>query len=184
MYLTHGMTHTRLHSIWKSMRTRCNNQNAQCYKNYGGRGISICDEWNDFMNFYLWAMNNGYSEELTIDRINVNGNYEPTNCRWISRREQCRNKQYNVKVLYDGKLYPPPEIAEMTGISVYTIYDAHKNQGITDFTNFIPRSAKERNIADRGNKYEIWIKGKYRGCYKTIEEAIAKRDEILSENEI
>lgn len=180
MSLTHRMSNTRLHSIWKSMRTRCNNPNAKYYKNYGGRGISICSEWEDFMNFYLWAINNGYSEELTLDRINVNGNYEPSNCRWLSRKEQCRNKRYNVKVLYNGKLYTPPEIAEITGISVYTIYDAHKNGGINDFTNYVPRVAKVKNISDRGGRFEIWIRGKYEGSYKTIDEAIKRRDEILS----
>lgn len=79
------------------MRDRCNNPNNDHYKNYGGRGISVCEEWdnaeNGFENFYKWAMENGYSDELTIDRKNVNGNYEPSNCRWATMAEQVRNQR-------------------------------------------------------------------------------------------
>lgn len=91
---THGMTGSRLHRIWKAMRTRCYNRNFFGFKYYGGRGISICDEWkNDFQAFYDWAMKNGYSDNLTIDRINTNGNYEPSNCRWVTMAEQNKNKR-------------------------------------------------------------------------------------------
>ena len=92
---THGMCGTRIHRIWKAMRNRCNNPNTPDYKYWGARGIKVCDEWNDFQKFYDWAMTNGYSDTLTIDRINVNGNYEPTNCRWITNAEQQRNKRNN-----------------------------------------------------------------------------------------
>ena len=94
----HGLRYTRLYRIWINMKTRCYNKNTNRYKDYGARGITICNEWrNDFMSFYNWSMNNGYDENLTIDRINNDKNYEPSNCRWITVKEQNRNKRNNIK---------------------------------------------------------------------------------------
>ena len=90
----HGLHNTRLHRIWGAMKTRCCNENFKRFSDYGGRGITVCDEWkNDFMSFYKWSIENGYSDKLTIDRINVNGNYEPSNCRWATVAEQNKNKR-------------------------------------------------------------------------------------------
>lgn len=100
---THGMTHSRLFNIWQSMKQRCYCKNCDAYKYYGGREIKICDEWlNDFKCFYNWAINNGYKEDLTIDRIDVNGNYEPSNCRWIDMIAQANNKRNNRLITYNG----------------------------------------------------------------------------------
>lgn len=91
---THGQSNTRLFRIWANMKTRCYLNTKPDYKYYGGRGITICDEWkNDFQVFYDWAMCHGYREDLTIDRINVNGNYEPSNCRWVDMKTQNKNKR-------------------------------------------------------------------------------------------
>lgn len=119
---THGKTHTRLYHIYAGMKSRCYNPNTKAYKYYGGRGITICEEWlEDFMNFYKWAMENGYSDELSIDRIDVNGNYEPSNCRWADATTQSTNKRNNVSVLYRGQEKTIIELSKEFGINYETL---------------------------------------------------------------
>lgn len=84
---------TRLYNIWVGMRKRCNSKANRAYKWYGGRGICVCRDWDRFIVFREWAITNGYADNLTIDRIDVNGNYEPSNCRWITIQEQQKNKR-------------------------------------------------------------------------------------------
>ena len=101
----HGKSNTRLYKIYNDIKKRCLNKNCKNYKDYGGRGITMCDEWlNDFMNFYNWSMENGYKENLTIDRIDVNGNYEPSNCRWVTMKIQQNNKTNNHLITYNNKI--------------------------------------------------------------------------------
>lgn len=99
----HGHRYSRLYVIWNNMKKRCYNPKNKSFKDYGGRGIEVCDEWKtDFSVFYTWAINNGYNDTLTIDRINNDGNYEPNNCRWATKLEQNKNTRHNRLITLDG----------------------------------------------------------------------------------
>lgn len=119
--ITHGQSKTRLYKIWIGIRGRCYNPNRNCYRLYGERGIILCDEWFDFENFYNWSMGNGYSDELTIDRINNDLGYSPSNCRWATCREQANNKRNNRIVECDGELHTVGEWSTIVGIAQNTI---------------------------------------------------------------
>lgn len=120
----HEGSHTRIYIIWSSMKQRCNNPNNHAYKRYGGRGISICPEWlgeHGFENFRDWSFKNGYQENLTIDRIDNNGNYEPSNCRWATNKEQANNTSKNITIEYLGETRSIAEWSEITGIKIGTL---------------------------------------------------------------
>lgn len=113
---------TRLYRIWVDMRARCTNKNYKNYHRYGERGIKLCDEWNEsFENFKFWAERNGYSDSLTIDRIDNDKGYEPTNCRWATKKEQANNRVTNIKLEYDGRKLSITEWSRIVGIIPKTI---------------------------------------------------------------
>ena len=122
LHRKHGQFGTRLYHIWNRMKDRCYNENHKSYKDYGGRGVVVCDEWNDFKCFEEWAITNGYDDDLTIDRIDVNGNYEPSNCKWSTKKEQANNKRNNHFVTCNGERRTITEWAEITGVTTQTIY--------------------------------------------------------------
>lgn len=126
MNTKHNLCNHRLHSIWTNMKQRCNNPKAINYKNYGGRGIKICKEWNEFIVFYNWATNNGYEEILTLDRINVEGDYDPDNCTWSNNKTQSRNRRNNKELTINGETKLLCEWAEISGISAQTIKYRYK----------------------------------------------------------
>lgn len=113
----HGQADTRLYKIWQGMIQRCTNHNYTGYKNYGGRGICVCDEWLNFITFYIWATRNGYDSVLSIDRVNNNGNYEASNCRWSNRIEQNNNSRHNVCLEYNGQTKTIHQWSDVLGIS-------------------------------------------------------------------
>lgn len=100
----HNLGHTRIYQTWKSIKRRCYGKNTVAYKNYGARGITVCQEWlSDFNNFYNWAISNGYQDDLSIDRIDVNKGYSPDNCHWATDIEQANNTRRNHLITYNDK---------------------------------------------------------------------------------
>ena len=120
-HIKHGGNGTRLYRIWGSMRNRCNRENDKSYIYYGAKGITVCDEWKDFVNFRDWALSHGYSDDLTIDRINPKGNYEPSNCRWATEKQQQNNKTSNHFLTYKNETKTIAGWSDETGIKPITI---------------------------------------------------------------
>lgn len=126
---THGKSKTRLFSVWQQMKSRCSNSKTKAYKDYGGRGIRVCDEWlHNFQAFYDWAIAHGYDEnaprgKCTLDRIDVNGNYEPSNCRFATVKEQQDNRRITKKYIVNGREYKSlRDAAKFEKIPVSTMY--------------------------------------------------------------
>lgn len=120
---SHGMGESRIYRIWANMKSRCFNSNAQFYQDYGGRGITVCDEWkDDFQAFYNWSILHGYSDELTIDRIDNDKGYSPGNCRWTTRKEQQNNRRNNHYITYNGETLTVTEWANRLGIGQKVLF--------------------------------------------------------------
>lgn len=129
----HSLSNTNLYYVWCCIKKRCCNINYKQYINYGGRGVTVCNEWlNDFTAFYNWAMSNGYKEGLSIDRIDVNGNYEPSNCRWVDMKTQQNNRRNNHLVSVNGVTHTIAEWAMITGLKYDTIKSRLK-RGWTEY---------------------------------------------------
>lgn len=118
---THGDSSTRLYRIFSGMISRCKYPSATEYEDYGGRGITVCDEWKDYNNFKQWAMSNGYTDELTLERNDVNGNYCPNNCKWVTMNEQSNNKRSSHFLTYNGMTKTIAQWADLLGINYGTL---------------------------------------------------------------
>ena len=173
---THGFSKTRLYHIWQGMKKRCYNKSDGSYADYGGRGITICEEWlNDFVAFRRWALSNGYKDDLTIERDDVNGNYEPSNCKWIPKGEQNYNLRTSRMVTFNGKTKPLTKHCMELGISrgavqrrvqrgqsyedaIFSIVNhvprkKFHNSGQFNPTLFVTFNGKERTIKELCNEY-------------------------------
>ena len=126
IYERHGLADNhRLYSIWKSMRTRCNNPNSSRYKDYGGRGIKICDRWDSFLSF-VEDMYPSFKEGLTLDRKENDGDYTPDNCKWSTEIEQHNNQSSNILIFFNGELFTEAELHRKTGVPRTTIQSRRK----------------------------------------------------------
>lgn len=127
---THRETRTRLYNIWQGMKSRCYYTNDDAYANYGARGVSVCSEWkNDFLAFKKWALENNYSDTLTIERKDVNGNYCPENCCWISRGNQANNKRNTIRI--NGQTLK--EISKATSIKYDNLYSHYRKGNLNEW---------------------------------------------------
>lgn len=135
---THGKKHTKLYGVWIKMKSRCKKPNDPMYKYYGNKGISVHDVWNDFENFYSWSIENGYSEGLSIDRIDSNGDYEPNNCRWADIKTQNNNKSNNVIIELNGIRKTLAEWSEYFGINYKLVKDRY-HKGKQGFELFVSK---------------------------------------------
>ena len=118
--------HNKIYNIHQAIKQRCLNPNQKYYNRYGGRGIKICDEWLDYKTFKKWCMENGYKEGLDIDRIDNNGNYEPSNCRFISHIQNCNNRHNSLHHMINGKMMTTREVAETYGFSIDCIHSRYR----------------------------------------------------------
>ena len=135
----------RIHTTWKNMIRRCYNKDHISYKYYGGKDITVCAEWQESEFFYQWALANGYNDNLTIDRIDNNGNYEPQNCRWVTPKEQANNRSTNHYIAYNGETKTLQEWADALGISFQSL-DARLRSGNWSVEEALTTPAKARPV--------------------------------------
>lgn len=160
---THGLSGTRLHRIWMAMKHRSSGttNNPKTKKWYTDRNIKRCKEWDDFESFKNWALENGYADNLSIDRIDVNGDYCPENCRWVDNKTQGRNRTNNHLITYKGETHCLEDWVEITGIPQYIIYSrARRGWSAEDIF--------ETKIRERKKSFEYWKKYEYKGVFHSL----------------
>ena len=175
----------KLNRAYSGMKDRCYNKNSHKYHIYGALGIKICDEWlNDKKKFIEWSLNNGVKENLSIDRINPSGNYEPSNCRWATTRQQSLNRRDTIKIQYQGKEYTLVELSEILNLDYATLWARLKVYNFNVDKLFNPekhliKENPQRYIYKSKNGYSVQIHKKYYGTRNSLEDAIILRDKIL-----
>lgn len=138
----HKESHTKLYGTWLNIKQRCLNPNNKSYVNYGGRGITICKEWSEsYENFRDWSLNNGYADNLSIDRIDVNGNYEPSNCRWANAKQQANNRRSNLEITYNSETKTLMQWAEVFNLPYSAVIQRYK-RGVREDELFAPLNIK------------------------------------------
>jgi hypothetical protein len=190
--LTHSKSNTKLYYVWASMKQRCFNKNNASYHNYGGRGIVVCDDWLNFEPFYEWAMANGYKEGLTIERKDVNSNYESDNCTWIPKSEQALNTRANLQIIYKGETKSLSEWTNELNLDYRVTYDrlvvlrwdiksAFETPLWNSYARLISYNGKTQNVAEwareLGATYSSLYKSLSRG--NSLEEYLLKRQTKL-----
>jgi hypothetical protein len=185
------MTGTRIYNIWKNMLYR-GNPNCKIinlHKYYTDKNIIVCNEWKDFINFYNWSMENGYENNLTIDRINNNSNYEPDNCRWTTVKEQNRNKGSNHLININGETKTISQLAEEVGIHQQTMRYRINNWDIKDIMKPGRKQEEQSNekYINWNKKDKKWMfsvcedkKQKYIGSYEKLENAIKAKEDYFN----
>lgn len=150
----HGMSNTRIYHTWNSMLERCYKEDGKSYKFYGAKGVEVCDQWKDFLSFYDWAVNNGYKEDLTIERIDCTGNYEPDNCKFISKKEQARNTRSNIRITTSDGYMTAAEVSRMLNVCPSTI-EKFYHLGLIQTIDDAIRVIKERK-EKHAKTYSYW----------------------------
>lgn len=146
----HGMSHTRIYRCWASMIYRCENPKNKNYHQYGGKGIKVCSEWHDFLNFMVWADCNGYADNLTIDRIDSFGNYCPENCRWVTIQEQQQNKCTNNFLTFNGETHSIADWSRKVGIDAKLIWNRLSRGKTVEEALTKPPMHRERYLTYKG----------------------------------
>lgn len=152
--VTHGLSNTRLYKIWMDMKGRCNNTHDHAYDRYGGRHITVCEEWDDFENFYKWAATNGYAPELTIDRIDNDDGYYPDNCRWVDDTNQANNRRSNTRITYNNETHTIAEWARIFNVIYNSLLGRIKRGDMSDFEEYFGVIDQNYTISRRSGKYE------------------------------
>lgn len=155
---THGLSRTRIYNIWRGMMHRCYKEHTKDYPRYGGRGITVCGEWHDIIKFRDWAILSGYREDLQLDRIDNNGNYEPDNCRWTTAKEQGNNRRNCTYITIDGCTHTATQWCEIKGLSRST-YVGRVASGKTPYeaiTTPVQRGLGSQVVDLTGNRYGGW----------------------------
>lgn len=172
MSKTHHESHTRLHNIWCDMNKRC-----KYHKQYAGRGIKMCGEWHDYEKFAEWARSNGYADDLTIERIDVNKDYCPENCKWIPLGSQARNRTTTKWVMFMGRKMSLAEAAEIAGLPYKQVHYRIKNGWSVEDALSIPLKHGKSDLHILCDNLGLDYKGVYQRVYTygwTVEEAISK----------
>lgn len=162
--IKHGMWNTKIYHVWQGMKQRCEDPNRENYKNYGARGITVCEEWHDPETFINWALSHGYKEGLSIDRIDNEKGYFPDNCRWADSTTQARNQRKNRLLVYDGETKCLSEWSQIVGIPIPTIWKRLQHGMPVKDALTIPPKKRSRNIENKPIILE------YKGSQRTLKE--------------